>query len=324
MKKFNVLRRIIMPDLRSVVTDRQVYDALSQYFSTPITDLTPIAGGNVAQTFAFRNSGEEYIVRFNDDNMMTANLSKEAYLAPKLAAAGIPVAPILYVGRLGERHFAISRKLPGRMLETFTGQEVKQFLPQMVAILDTIHHSDISDTQGYGVMDDHGVGFAASWRDALSRIADEEDERMHGYYGKWHHLFDDTFLERDLFQNLYQRMQQLLDFVPPGRYLLHGDYNLRNILAQDGKITAVLDWLGAGYGDFVYDIAGLDFWCPWLDVRASFQRYYQERQVALPAYEERLLCYQCYTALVGLIFFAKAGNEDGYQWVRRAILDRLS
>lgn len=312
-----------MPDLRPVVSDTQVLEALGQYFSTPVTDLTPLEGGQVARTLAFRHGTEEYIVRFTDDNMMNANLPKEAYLLPKLAARGVPIAPMLYVGQLGERHFAVSRKIPGRMLETFTPHEVEQFMPQLIATLDLIHRADISDTQGYGIFDDHGVASPPSWRAFLSTIADEEDENKHGYYGKWHHLFDDTFLERQLFDDLYQRMQQLIDYAPTERYLLHGGYSLRNILAQDGKITAVLDWLGAAYGDFVYDIAGLDFWCPWLNVRARFQQYYEECQVALPAYEERLLCYQCYTALVGLLFFAKAGNEESYQWVGRAILARL-
>lgn len=312
-----------MPDLRPVIADAQVLEALRQHFSTPVTELMPIEGGEVARTLAFRNGAEEYIVRFTDDNMMNANLPKEAYLAPKLAARGIPIAPILHVGHLGERHFAISRRMPGRRLETFTPQEVEQLMPQMIAMLDTIHHLDVSDTQGYGVFDDRGVASASSWRASLSAIANEEDESQHGYYGKWHHLFDDTFLERQLFEDLYHRMLQLLDSAPTERSLVHGDYNLRNILAQDGKITAVLDWVQAAYGDFVYDIAGLDFWCPWLNVRASFQQYYQEHQVALPAYEERLLCYQCYTALVGLLFFAKGGNEDGYQWVRQSILTRL-
>jgi hygromycin-B 4-O-kinase len=311
-----------MPDLRPVVADTQILEVLSPYFSS-VTDLTALEGGLVARTLAFQNGEEQYVVRFTDDNMLHANLPKEGYVAQKLITTEIPIAPILHVGRLGTRHFAISRRMPGRRLETFTPSEVKSLMPQIIGMLDTIHKVEVNDTQGYGVFDDHGTAFSSSFPLSLSKIASEEEENKQGYYGKWHHMFDDTFLERDLFQDIYQHMQRLFRSIPNERWLIHGGYSLRNILAQDGKITAVLDWLGAAYGDFVYDIAGLDFWYPWLNVSTSFQQYYQEHQIALPAYEERILCYQCYTALVGLLFYAKGGNKDSYQWLRQAILSKL-
>jgi hygromycin-B 4-O-kinase len=89
------------------------------------------------------------------------------------------------------------------------------------------------------------------------------------------------------------------------------------MLAQDGKITAVLDWLDAGYGDFVYDLAVLDFWSPWLDIREASQAYHQQRQRELPFYSERLLCHECRQALEGL---AKSDHKEGYQMTRTLIL----
>ncbi len=155
----------------------------------------------------------------------------------------------------------------------------------------------------------------------LSRIDKEEDER--DYFGKWHSLFEDTFLDRDLFTRIYQHMQHLLDFCPTERYLVHGNYSFKNTLAQNGKITAVVDWVDARYGDFVYDIAGLDFWCPWLHLPERFQHYYQQQQREVPFYQERLLCYQCYMALVGMRFFAASGQEEAYRLVCQIILQKL-
>ena len=43
-----------MPDLRPMVDHGQVFTLLSQHFTDPITDLTPLEGGQVARTFAFR------------------------------------------------------------------------------------------------------------------------------------------------------------------------------------------------------------------------------------------------------------------------------
>src|SRR5438105_4365583 len=104
------------------------------------------------------------------------------------------------------------------MLEQLSVQEVEQLLPQVIETLDAIHHVDVSNTRGYGVFDYQGVGLASSWRGSLSRVGKEEDER--DYYGKWYHLFEDTFLERDLFKDIYRHMQRLLDFCPSERYLV--------------------------------------------------------------------------------------------------------
>jgi len=310
-----------MPDLRPTVDHDQVLALLSQHFRSPITEMAPVEGGQVARTFSFRAGEQDYIVRFNKDNMLTSNFPKEAYVYQKLASTRIPLPPLVQVGRLGDLHFAISGKVPGKMLEQHSPREVEQILPQLVEMLDTIHHVNVSDTQGYGVFDYQGRGMVSSWHNFLLMIAREEDEK--DYFGKWHHLFDDTFLERELFKDLYQRMKNLLDYCPSERYLLHGNYSLRNILAQDGQITAALDWIDAAYGDFVYDIAVFDYWCSWLGVKERFLHYYQERQREVLFYEERLLCYQCYHALGGLRFFAAKGDEQAYQMTRALILQKL-
>jgi hygromycin-B 4-O-kinase len=309
-------------DLRAKVNLEQVQLLLNQHFSTSITDLAPVEGGQISRTFSFHAGKQAYIVRFNKDNMLTSNLPKEAYLYQKLAPLSIPIPPIVHVGRLGDLHFAISLKIPGQRLETLSAQEIKALLPQFIEILDAIHHVDVSDTKGYGVFDYQGVGQDASWRSFLSKVDEEEDER--DYFGKWHHLFDDTFLERKLFEEIYRHMLCLLDYCPTERYLVYGSASLNNVLAQDGKITAVLDWVDARYGDFVYDIAYMDFWYPWLHVPEAFQQCYHKRRTEISFYKERLLCYQCYLALGAIRFYAACGDENSYQWTCRNILQKLN
>ena len=311
-----------MPDLRPMVAREQVLGLLSQHFPTPILDLAPVEGGQVARTFSFRVADQEYIVRFNLDRMLTSNFPKEAYLVRKLAGTSLPLAPLLHVGRLGDLHFAISRKMPGKMLQEHTPREVQALLLQILDLLEMAHSVDTSETQGYGVFDDQGRGLDASWHASLLKIADEEDER--DYFGKWHHLFDEPLLERDFFEGLYQHMKELLVYCPEERTLLLGAFTTRNLLAQDGKITAVLDLIDASYGDAVYDIVSLDFWWPPLGLREAFLADQRQRGRDLPFYAERLLCYECHHALGGLRFFAKSGNEQGYQLVRDIIQRKLA
>lgn len=310
-----------MPDLRPIVATEQVLTLLSQHFNAPISELVPVEGGQVARTFAFCVGEQEYIVRFNLDKMMDSNFPKEAYLARKLSSTSIPLAPILHVGRLSELQFAISRKMPGKMVGELTPQEVRDLVPQILDILEAMHSVDTSETRGYGVFDYQGKGLVSSWHRSLAIVAEEEDEK--DYFGKWYRLFDETFLERDLYEDLYRRMTTLLAHCPENRNLIFGGLSTRNLLAQDGKISAVLDLLDASYGDVVYDIAALDFWSPWLGMREAFLDYQQQRGRELPFYADRLLCYECHHALIGLRFFAKGGNEVAYQMVRSIIQQKL-
>src|SRR5689334_5329397 len=103
-------KEIFMPDLRATVEHEQVLTLLCQHFNEPVSDLAPVEGGQVARTFAFHAGEQEYIIRFNKDNMLTSNFPKEEYVYRRLAATRIPMPPIVRVGRLGELHFAISRK----------------------------------------------------------------------------------------------------------------------------------------------------------------------------------------------------------------------
>jgi aminoglycoside phosphotransferase (APT) family kinase protein len=54
-------------------------------------------------------------------------------------------------------------------------------------------------------------------------------------------------------------MTDRLGRCPEERRFLHGDDGFGNVLARDGEVTAVLDWLDAKDGDFVDDVAWLDF-----------------------------------------------------------------
>lgn len=55
----------------------------------------------------------------------------------------------------------------------------------------------------------------------------------------------------------------------------------------------------------------------------GFAWFYVLPKDELPFYQERLLCYQCYTALSGLRFFAQQGNESSYQFVRSIIQQKV-
>lgn len=291
---------------------------------TAVTHIKPIATGQIAKGFFFEAAGEDYVIRFTRANM-AMGLHKDQYAYTHFASPQIPIPPVIGVDEFQDFTYIITRRMPGKILDQLSEAEYEQLLPALMETLDAIHQTDVRDASGYGSFDGQGVGLAASWPDHLRHVYEEEDERW--FYGKWHTLFETTFLERDLFDRVYAEMDSLLIFAPTERFLVHADFGSDNALAENGKITAVLDWANAVYGDFLYDVAWLDMWAGsfsfGLDINGRFRHYYQSQNRHIPHYDERFRCCQCYIALDSFRFYAKIGNEDMYQWMRKRILGIL-
>ena len=311
----------IMADIKPQLAEEAVRALLAERFLAPEGPLAPVGGGQVAQTFAFTAAGRDYIIRFNHDNMLV-NFEKEAYVYQRFASPQVPIPPILQVGRLDDLVYAISQKMPGRPMTALPPVELAACLPALIETLDAIHAHDIGDRPGYGIFDGQGIGRFPSWPRFLQMINEEEEPG--NFFGQWHHMFDDTFLERPVFDQIYAAMIGLLDYCPPERSLVHGDFGFSNVLVADGRITAVLDWIAARYGDFLYDIAWLDFWAAGAHLSDRFARHYAAQGRAVPHYAERLLCYHCYIGLSALLFFAKTGDQPAYTFVRDRVLARLA
>ena len=310
------------PDtIKPLVAPEEVAPLLQGYFGHAVRDLQRVEGGNVAQTYSFAVSEEtdgegpgaaaprEYIVRFNPP--MPVNFEKEAYVYEHFASPLVPVPRVVHVGRLGEVHYAISVKAPGRNLLQIPRDEYMALIPELIDVLDAIHRAPVSDSRSYGIFDGSGVARWPSWRAYLESVMDEPEG---DFFAGWHSLFEDSFLDRNLFARLYSRMLQLSEHCPEERYLVHGDFGYSNVLAQDGRITAVLDWMSAMYGDFLYDVAWLDFWSAADGWRERFAEHYRSNGRATPHYAERVLCYQCFIALNSLKFYAKVGAKPSYDF----------
>jgi len=104
-------------------------------------------------------------------------------------------------------------------------------------------------------------------------------------------------------------MRQLLVGIPEVRGLIHNDLWLQNVLADGARITGVIDWGNAFYGDPLYDVARLSWGADWpgwwyADGRALLVA----RHGALPGFATRLACYQCHLGLDDLRFYAKNGR----------------
>jgi len=300
-----------MESVKPEVPQERISALLKETFGQPIRELTPLQGGLVAQTLSFKAGDGDYILRFMSGKM-DASYQKEAFIYQNFASPEILIPPVIKVGSYGDLFYCISKKMPGQGLKSMTDAEYQQILPGLAQTLHAIHRSDVGRWTGYGWIGDDGAGLFPSWKRFIAHA--NEEERPDGFFGKWHSLFETSFLERARFEEYYGRMLPLLEACPEDRYLLHGGYGYDNVLAQDGRVTAVLDW-EAMYGDFAYDIAGIDFWPRGVDHVELFRRHYAEKSMPLENYRERIACYKHYLGLDAMKFFAKTSNRQAYDYV---------
>lgn len=299
-----------MESVKPEVTAEKITALLAENFGEPIESLSELKGGLVAQALSFTAGQREYVLRFMTGKM-EASYRKEEFLYRNFASPGLPIPEVVKTGSFEDLFYCISRKMPGRGLKSMANDEYEKVLPSLVRTLHAIHRCDVSRWSGYGWIGDDMNGLFPTWKRFLARA--DEEEREGGFFGKWHALFEAGILERGRFDDIYGRMTELLRFCPEERRLLHGGYGNDNVLAEDGRVTAVLDW-EAMYGDFAYDIACIDFWPRGVDHVDIFGKYYKEAGMPMDNYLERITCYKHYLGLDAMKFFAKTGNRQAYDW----------
>lgn len=305
---------------RPTLALHEVTAMLADLFARPVSGLRPIDSGQIARVFRFQVGSQGYVIRFSGPEL-AATLAKERFIIEELLPAGIPVPRIERLGQWQDFAYMVMEEAPGVHLEQVSHQERVRLLPEQLAVLLRLHQTDVSGYSGYGYFGASGRGDLASWTTFLAQVREEEEEG--GFYGRWHHLFADTFLERPYFDDLFDRMAALFPLCPENRYLVHADYGFSNVLVQNGRITAVLDWANALYGDFLFDIAWLDLWLVGGQVKERTRPVYSAAKMPLQHYEERILCYQHYIALDGMRFYAKTNQPHAYRFAKERLKQLL-
>ena len=305
---------------KPLVEIHQIRDALAAHFDAPVQDLSPIDVGQMARVFSFTVNGMNYVARFTTKRA-AESIKKDRCIADRLASSIVPVPPIIHSGISGDLYYGIARRVPGAPLRAIHGEDNWSVVTSLIETLDAIHQEDVSDTTGYGMFDSEGEGTFQQWTDFLMDVALEGGNGS--FIGAWHHLFEDTFLDRTFFDLIYERMIELLPFCPEERFLVHADYAFGNVMVKDGEVTAVLDWANAMYGDFIYDVAWMDLGSPEQDYRALFKAYYEGQERTIEHYEERLLCYENYVSLDAQIWHAVNSNLSDYEWMRVRTLNLI-
>jgi len=292
---------------------------LTAHLGRDVDDVDLVGEGAWSRCFGFVDDGLERVIRFGN---FLDDFEKDRRAA-SFAAPALPVPEISEIGEALGGYFAISTRAYGEPLETLDQREWNAVLPHVFAALDVLREIDTSDTSGYGGWDWRGEAQCASWRDFLLSVeADTPERRTYG----WRQRLAESPVGDDPFATGMRRLFELADAFPVERSVVHADLINRNVLVDAGRITAVFDWGCSFYGDFLYDVAWLEFWAPWhpalaaTDIRAEARRHYTAIGLDVPDFDARLRCCLIHIGLDHQAYCAYTGQRDELQAVTERTL----
>ncbi len=285
----------------------QVEAFLVGRFGRDVEEVVRLGQGEWSTAYSFRRAGTDYVVRFGAHR---EDFAKDR-LAARYASPDLPIPAVTEIGRAFGGFYAVSLRAAGGYLDDLDQGRMRELLPSLVAMLDAARDVDLSGTSGYGAWGADGGAPHASWKAALLDVAEDRDsDRTHG----WRERLAASPVGVGPFEEAFGHLRDLVDACPEERHLIHSDLLNYNVLVGNGRITAVIDWGCAMYGDFLYDLAWFLYWQPWypawrdIDFRGEAERHFDAISLDVPHLDERLRCYQVHIGLAGLAYRAFKGD----------------
>jgi hygromycin-B 4-O-kinase len=289
-------------------------------FGHDVRDVAPIGYGEWSRAYGFRHRGDDLVVRFGQ---YAEDFEKDRRAADYRSGA-LPVPLVTEIGEAYGGHYAISARAYGGFIDELDGDRMRSVLPSLLAALDAMRSVSLADSTGFGGWGADGTAPHPTWRAALH---DVDSTATNDRLPDWRERLARSPTGIGPFEEALDGFRMLLPFCPDDRHLIHSDLLHFNVLvADDDRISAIVDWGCAMYGDFLYDVAWFVFWAPWypawagIDFRAEALRHYERTGLDVPHFEERLRCYQLHMGLDSLKYNAAMGRPDGLATVARRTL----
>ncbi|MFN8475010.1 MAG: aminoglycoside phosphotransferase family protein [Anaerolineae bacterium] len=279
---------------------------LTALLDAPVANVALIGAGMFARAFAFDADGQALVLRVNS---FEVDFQKDVLAWQRFASPALPIPAVISAGRYAAGlYYAVTRRCPGTTIERMAEDEERACVPSLLTALDAIHAIDASAYRGWGLTDGAGRGLFESWPEYLLSLYNQKKDY------DWNALPNHPLLEWDVFLALYEEMRRFLDYCPAQKYLVHGDYGFDNVVGQAGQVTGVLDWAEMRLGDFLHDVANLDFYSKRVPYGDIWCARAAARGQEVPHFEERMRCYMLHIGLGAMLI--AAANQDRRDYIR--------
>ncbi|TDQ40829.1 phosphotransferase family protein [Aureibacillus halotolerans] len=302
-----------MKSFKVSLTMERVESLIKQIVQGTVKNVTPIEKGELSRVFSFQSDEQPLIVHFKDDGK---SFEKAQYMYMNFGER-LPIPKVISRGVIENVHYAISEKAAGTAMDELSIEAVQWPLKDLAEQVTRMGEIDVPSTAGFQFIDPQEN--EASYETMTELIASHFHEEPSGFYENWTHLYHDSFLEKDVFQAGYQRLIELTAFAPKTPTLVHGDFHLGNMLANDTKVTGIVDWEMASFSDFMMDVANVHLWAPQL----HFPTLLFQANNTIPHFSERLQCYMLFRTVDGLRFYAKQDAKESYNFIKGKLLELL-
>lgn len=307
-----------------ILQDRviEIIESLTGHRPHGLLSLRP---GSWASAFAFESDNGPRVIRFSHN---PDDFARDAYAA-RFRSPVLPIPEVTHRGESDGVHVAISERILDGFLDDLDGEGFRATTRSLIAMLDALRTANVSDSTGFGIWEADGNGVHRSWKDYLrASIGEDPEDRA----GPWRAKLETSTTGAAAFDRDVPLLLRRIEDMPEIRGVIHGDLLNYNVFASDGRITGVIDWGCAMYGDPLFDLAWFDFWWPWypqwrdIDIVAEAARVFEDRGADMGCFRERLRCYELQIGLTHQAFHAAIESWDMLEAVTRrttAIADEI-
>jgi hygromycin-B 4-O-kinase len=284
-----------------------VTNFLRSYFDCRISNVEQLGAGMFSQAFSFNLEQQEFVIRLN---RYIEDFQKDSF-AYQHFSSKLPIPKMIKCDRYDRNYyFAITERCAGNTLTTFNTIEVVRVVSNLFEILYELQSFDTSQYSGWGLTDASGNGLFPSWEEYLLSFYNQK------FPFTWKQLCDRTCMEREVYKIYFSTIQEHLPFCQTNKYWVHGDFGFENVISRGKKITGVLDWAESRLGDFVYDLAYLEFWSNNVPYKQLWQNWATSKKLSMDRFELRMNCYMIHIGLASLAIAAIQDDFEDYTQVK--------
>ena len=240
-------------------------------------DVEALSGGMWSTTYAFTESGRQYVIRFHERR---DDLEKDRF-ASRWASPALRTVRMTEIGELPAGGYGISERINGVLIDDLDADGMRAVLPSLFSTMDAVRDADLRGTSGWGLWHGDGNAEHTTWQEFLLRCAAQRE------------LVASHSAVIVGFDAGIAAIRALIAYGPDRRHLVHNDLLYRNVF-RDARGVVLIDWGASIFGDFLYDVALLTFWwayyAKWdsIDIDALARAHFSP---GVPHFAERLrLC----------------------------------